>query len=209
MRMKSIIATVAAMFLSLSLSAQTAEEIIDRMNVQLSRADAEGFAMDFNVKMPIIGKICSHNLIRGDKVRMELAMKDNKAITWTTSDTKWDYSPEKAEIVITSKDTSENKDDGNNLKAFESFGNGYKYKIKKETDEYWLIRCKKLKSNKVKDDPKKMYLTVAKGTYLPICLEQKGFLMTVSMENVTIGVTEAQVTFNADEFPGVTITDNR
>ena len=139
MRMKSIIATVAAMFLSLSLSAQTAEEIIDRMNVQLSRADAEGFAMDFNVKMPIIGKICSHNLIRGDKVRMELAMK----------------------------------------------------------------------SNKVKDDPKKMNLTVAKGTYLPICLEQKGFLMTVSMENVTIGVTEAQVTFNADEFPGVTITDNR
>ena len=103
---------------------------------------------------------------------------------------------------------SDSDDDGS-LKAVDSIANGYELSLQKETEDAWYILCKKSRSNKVKDDPAKMELAVAKGTYLPIYIRIKKSLISISMENVTPGVDEASVTFNPDEFPGATIIDKR
>ena len=73
----------------------------------------------------------------------------------------------------------------------------------------WYIFCKKSKSNKDKDDPKKMYIAVSKADYSCVYLKTKMKGIGISMENCKVGVTEKQVTFNPAEFPSAKIIDER
>ena len=92
---------------------------------------------------------------------------------------------------------------------FNSVTDGYDVSIDKETDDAWYLYCKKLRSNPDKDAPKKITLVIAKGTYMPISLTTKVDGVTITMYDITFGVTEQQVTFNPADYPGVTINDQR
>ena len=136
--------------------------------------------------------------------------KDKKAIMWMNETTKWEYDQQTNEIVITSNEPSKDKDKGNSeMKAFDSLTDGYDLVLEKETADAWYILCKKSKSNKDKDDPNKMNLAVSKATNLPIYLRMKQSVVTVSIENVGIGVSEKSVTFNPAEYPNAKIIDKR
>lgn len=211
MRLRVFFAAIAAATLSCAtLSAQTPEEIVAKMNEQLARTEAEGFAMDMVMKIPIVGTVRSHNMINGDNLRMEIAKDGKQSVTWTTPTTKWDYDSSTGEITITNKEPSkETPEADSDLKAFESLTKGYNVILKKETDEAWYFLCKKSRDNKVKDDPKTMDLAVSKATYLPIYLRAKKSMIGIGFENITLGVSAADVTFNPDEFPNAKIVDKR
>lgn len=213
MKTKFIFAAIVATLLgAVSLSAQTPEEIVSKMSEQLARCEKEGVEMDLVMKMPIIGEIRSHNLAIGDKVRTEISSKDKSVIIWTDGTTEWTYDKAKGELTIENdkpakKDSSsESKSD---LDTFNSIADGYDLKIEKEDANAWYILCKKSRTNKDKDDPKKMNLAVAKGSYLPVYLRIKETILTLSLENIRPGVSEADVTFNPADYSDATIIDKR
>ena len=208
MRVKYLFAALAALFLSGSfLFAQTPEEIVERMIAEMDRGSAEGFSMDFNMKIPIVGTVYSHNMVLGDKMKTQLTGKDKSSTSWSAATTKWTYDSRSGEITIENKTSSGS--DNSDTKAFDNIADGYRLTLKKETADAWYIVCKKLKSNKNKDDARKMELTVSKATYLPICLRAKASLFTFSIENYALGVSEESVTFDPAAFPNATIIDKR
>ena len=56
---------------------------------------------------------------------------------------------------------------------------------------------------------KRMDLVVAKETYWPVSLSTSVTAASVTMRDISFGITEEQVTFNPKEFPQATIVDNR
>ena len=78
-----------------------------------------------------------------------------------------------------------------------------------ETDKAWYFECRKSKSNKDKDAPKTINLAVAKGTYYPVSLSTKAKGVTLSLRNISFGVSENKVTFNPKDYPDATVVDKR
>ena len=208
--MKKIIAIISFIALATSAMAQTAEEIITRMDAEMSKHnESEGFAMTMDMKIIFIGTISSRSYILGDKMRIEANRDGKDFITWSDGKTEWSYDPEKNEIEITNAKPKEKSEAESDTKMFTGITEGYDVRIDKETPTEWHIRCKRSKSNPDKDAPKKMDLVVAKGTYWPVSLSTSVTAATVTMRDLSFGVTEKQVTFDEKDYPGVKIVDKR
>ena len=189
------------------LVAQTPKEILSRMDAEMDKHEKEGIIMTVDAKVPILGTMTTKTYTLGDKTRMEANMMGVEIITWTDGETAWSYNSKKNEVEITKqKESSESEGDA---EMFNGITDGYDVTISKETAKTWELLCKKSKSNKDKDAPKKMELVVAKGTYMPVSLKTKVSGIGITMRNISFGVTEKQVTFNADDYPGATIVDKR
>ena len=209
--MKKLIAIISFIALATAAMAQTAEEIITRMEAEMSKHDeSEGTAMTMDMKIIFVGTISSRNYVLGDKMRIEAINDDGKNfVTWSDGKTEWVYDSEKNEIEIKNAKPKEKTETKGDTKLFQDITDGYEVKIDKETATEWHIRCKRSKSNPDKDAPKRMDLVVAKGTYWPVSLSTSVTAATVTMRDFSFGVTEEQVTFNPNEFPNATIVDKR
>ena len=189
------------------LVAQTPKEILSRMDAEMDKHDKEGLIMTVDAKVPILGTMTTKTYTLGDKARVEANMMGVDVITWTDGKTSWTYNSKKNEVEISKQEgSSESEGDA---EMFNGITQGYDVTIDKETAKTWELICKKSKSNKDKDTPKKMELVVAKGTFMPISLKTKISGIGITMRNISFGVTEKQVTFNANDYPGVTIVDKR
>lgn len=212
--MKKLVLTLMSLALSVAAFAQSPEEIVSRMDARMSSFDPEkdGFGMVMEMKMPIIGTVAAQILSRGDKIRMEMHKGDNHNISWEDGKTEWDYDVTKNEIEIKNadkkKDGEDKKKEGD-VEMFQGITEGYSVSLSKETDKFWYLKCKKLKSNADKDDPKTMDLVVEKGTYNPKSLSAKIKGITITMRDLSFGVSEKQVTFNPAEYPSAKIIDKR
>ncbi|MCR4860455.1 MAG: hypothetical protein K5910_07315 [Bacteroidales bacterium] len=191
-------------------SAQTAGEIISRMEQVLSESTTNTVALTMDLKMPVVGTMTTRSYVIGDKARIEGEIAGEKAITWTDGQTKWVYDVQKNEVEISKDDTasSDSKQEGD-ISMFDDITDGYDVSIKQETASAWHILCRKSRSNPDKDAPKTMDLVVAKGTYLPVSLSAKVSFMTMTMRDFSFDVTEDMVTFRQEDFPGVTVVDKR
>ena len=209
--MKKLIAIISFIALATNAMAQTAEEIITRMEAEMSKHDeSEGTAMTMDMKIIFVGTISSRNYVLGDKMRIEAINDDGKNfVTWSDGKTEWVYDSEKNEIEIKNAKPKEKSETNGDTKLFQDITDGYEVKIDKETATEWHIRCKRSKSNPDKDAPKRMDLVVAKGTYWPVSLSTSVTAATVTLRDISFGVTEEQVTFNPNEFPNATIIDKR
>ena len=208
--MKKLIAIISFIALATAAMAQTAEEIITRMEAEMSKHDeSEGVAMTMDMKIIIIGTISSRNYVLGDKMRIEAKKEGKDYITWSDGKTDWVYDSEKNEIEITNVKPKEKSETNSDTKLFQGITDGYDVKIDKETATEWHIRCKRSKSNPDKDAPKRMDLVVAKGTYWPVSLSTSVTAATVTLRDISFGVTEEQVTFNPKDFPFATIVDKK
>ena len=208
--MKKIIAIISFIALATAAMAQTAEEIVSRMEAEMSKHnESEGFAMTMDIKMIIIGTISSRSYVLGDKMRIEANRDGKDFVTWSDGKTEWNYDSEKNEIEITNAKPKEKTNTDGDTKLFKDITAGYDIKIDKETATEWHIRCKRSRSNPDKDAPKRMDLVVAKETYWPVSLSTSVTAASVTMRDISFGVTEEQVTFNPKEFPQATIVDNR
>lgn len=208
--MKRIFICIAALLASVAISfAQTPEEIIERMDSEMKKADEMGLAITMDLTIPIIGKTSAAMRVRGDKSRTEMSIKDVKETLWMDKTTMWTYSSTSNEVVIESRKNDSKNSQEENIEMFSGITEGYDVKLEKETADTWQFRCDKSKSNTNKDDPKKMTLIVSKKDYMPISLSTKVKGITVTMRDAKLGVSESEVTFNASSLPGVTITDKR
>lgn len=195
--MKRLLAIISFIALATTAMAQTAEEIVSRMNAEISKHnESEGFAITMDMKIILVGTISSRSYILGDKMRIE-ANKDGKDfVTWSDGKTEWSYDSETNEIEIKNAKPKEKSDKDSNTKMFKDVTEGYDVRIDKETATEWHIRCKRSKSNPDKDAPKRMDLVVAKETYWPVSLTTSVTAASVTMRDISFGVTESQVTFN-------------
>jgi outer membrane lipoprotein-sorting protein len=208
--MKKLIAIISFIALATAAMAQTAEEIVSRMEAEMSKHDeSEGFVMTMDVKIIIIGTISSRSYVLGDKMRIEASRDGNNFVTWSDGKTDWNYDSEKNEIEITNAKPREKSETEGDTKLFKGITDGYDIKIDKETATEWHIRCKRSRSNPDKDAPKRMDLVVAKETYWPVSLSTSVTAASVTMRDISFGVTEKQVTFDAKQYPGATIVDKR
>ena len=208
--MKRFFALLTACILAVAAYAQTAEEIIARMDAAMEQVSAEnGFRMTMDIKIPILGTMSSDAWSLGDKMRLEANMMGKKLVTWQDGQTEWTYDAGENTITIENQDKTKKSDEKENMKMFQSATEGYDVSIAKETAESWTIKCKKNRFNTNKDDPKNMEIVIAKDTYYPMSLSAKVDLVTVTMRNLKFNVTEEEVTFNKADYPGATIIDKR
>ena len=206
--MKRILALLTAFVLAVAAYAQTAEEIIAKMDEAMSQVSEEnGFRMTMDMKIPILGTMSTNAWTLGDKMRMEASMMGKNLVTWQDGETEWTYDSDENTITIENQDKTKKSDEKENMKMFQSATEGYDVSIAKENA--WTIKCKKNRSNTNKDDPKNMEIVVAKGTYYPMSLSAKVDMVTVTLRNLQFNVSEKDVTFNKADYPGATIIDKR
>lgn len=212
--MKKVIALFAAFAVTIAAFAQTPEEIVNKMNEVMDKLEGSGTGMTMVSKVPILGTMTTTIYSLGHKTRLEVGMEGQKAITWMDGNTEWEYNPGSNTVTIKNRGSKKKPSELKNsnmeeLEMLEDITDGYDVFLTKETDKAWYLQCKKNKSNKRKDDPKKMDLVVAKGTYHPISLSTKVSGFTMTMRDFKFNVTEKDVTFNKADYPGVTIIDER
>lgn len=208
--MKRILALLTAFVLAVAAYAQTAEEIISKMDEAMSQVSEEnGFRMTMDMKIPILGTMSTNAWALGDKMRLEVKMMGQQLITWQDGETEWTYDADENTITIENQDKTKKSDEKENMKMFQSATEGYDVSIAKENADSWTIKCKKNRSNTNKDDPKNMEIVVAKGTYYPMSLSAKVDMVTVTLRNLQFNVSEKDVTFNKADYPRATIIDKR
>ena len=194
----------------MNLRAQTPEEVVERMNAEIRKGDSLGMSFDFMMSIPILGEFRSTNYTLGDKLKIELLAKDKKVTSWNDGITEWEYDTEKNEVKITNAKPRENKANSGDTNLITGVSEGYDLSFDRKTnDKVWYIVCKKNKSNKDKDDPKRIDLAVSKADYSTIYMKTKAKGIGISMENFHIGVTEKDVTFNPADYPNAKIVDER
>ena len=202
-----LIVVALAAFASLGY-AQTADEIVERMDKELKKGESVGTAVTFDIHIPIIGQVSSRIRTLGNRSRADIDAKGEKGIIWVVKDTSWSYSPKDNEIVIElGKKANGSSQQGTEMLS--GITEGYNVSIVKETADSWQLRCDKAKGNKDKDDPAKMDLVVAKKTWLPVSLKAKYKGVTVTLRDFSLGVSRKEVTFNPSDYKGVKITDKR
>ena len=208
--MKRFFALLTAFVLAVAAYAQTAEEIIAKMDEAMSQVGEEnGLRMTMDMKIPILGTMSTNAWTLGDKMRMEAEMMGKKLVTWQDGETEWTYDASENTITIEKQDKSKKSGEKENMQMFQSATEGYDVSVSKETATAWTIKCKKNRSNTNKDDPKNMEIVVAKGTYYPMSLSAKVDMVTVTMRDLKFHVTEQEVTFNKADYPGATVIDKR
>ena len=203
-------ALLTACLLAVAAYAQTAEEIIAKMEEVMEQYEEEsGLRMTMDIKIPILGTMSTKAWTLGDKMRMEAEAMGKKVVTWQDGETEWTYDSDGNTITIKNQDKSKKSDEKENMEMFHNATEGYDVSLAKEDADSWTIKCRKNRSNTKKDDPKNMEIVVAKGTYYPLSLSAKVDLVTVTIRDLKFNVTEKEVTFNKADYPGATIIDNR
>ena len=205
--MKKIFCIIACLALSVAAMAQTAEEILDKMDEVFSRYEKDGIAMAVQTKIPILGSITMKAWTLGQKSRMETKLMGANLIIWDDGETEWTYNAKDNKLTIDSS-TPSSEEDGD-AEMFQDVTDGYDVSIKKETADAWYIQCKKSKTNTNKEDPKSMEIVVAKGTYHPVSLTTKMQGVTLIMKDLSFGVTEEQVTFDPKKYASAKVEDKR
>ena len=209
--MKRILFTLmATLFCVASLHAQTTEEILQKMSEAMDFDNEKGIIMTMDIKMPILGTYSTRAYTKGDRSRMEMTIKGKKVTTWVDGTVSYAYDPEDNTLTIEDVKQDGKKSDGSdNLSITKNVAEGYDVKLVKETDQYWSFLCTKRKDNTNKDDPKKMDLSVWKGSYM---LKESSATMkgvTVRMRDIVLGVDDKDVTFDMSKFAGAKIEDKR
>jgi len=205
--MKRIFSIIAFALIAIGALAQTPEEIVKNMEAVMEQGEQTGMVMTVDIKIPIIGTLSTRAWNLGKKSYMEGSMQGHTLRIWSDGKTDWSYDVDDNEIEI--KDVKPSDDSDDKTSTFKGTAEGYDLSITKETDEAWFITGKKSRNNKSKDDPKKLNMVIAKGTFYPINLSSKLKGVTLTIRDFELGVTEEKVTFDQSQFPTATVVDKR
>ncbi len=203
--------TLMAALVALVAWAQTPEEILAKMSEAMDGKEKGGMAMTMDMKIPIMGTMSMRMYTLGKKSKMETTLKGHLVTMWDDGEIIRTYNGE--DNLITMEDSTSggdvSSDADENLGLAKSVTKGYDVKLVKETADAWYFACKKQKTNKEKDAPKNIELSVWKDSY---CLRElntsmKGVKMT--LRDVTYNITEEDVTFDESRFPNAEVIDKR
>ena len=207
--MKRIICLFCLFVSSVAAFAQSPEEIISKMDEVMAARMGDGVAMTVDIKIPLVGSVSSRTYTRKGKARIEAAMGGEKVISFIDGSTQWTWNSSSNVVEIDTVDPGKTSQERGDIGLFNGITEGYDVSIDKETDKEWHLLCNKKRDNKEKDAPKTIDLVVSKGTFHPRSLSTKVSGIGVTMRDLSFNVSERQVTFNPDDFPGATIKDKR
>ena len=200
---KLVLAFMAVLVAVVAAVAQTPKEIVDRMEATMNAHEKEGIIMTVDLKLLIVGTTTSKSYMLGDKTRVEMKMMGVQIITWSDGEKDWTYISK--DNTLTIEKSKGDASEAGDTEMFSGITDGYDVTLKKETADAWYFLCKKSKSNKEKDDPKTIDLVISKKNYYPLSLKASVSGMTMTMREISFGVTEADVTCDPSKFPGVKI----
>ena len=204
MQMKKLVLAFMAVLVSVVAAvAQTPKEIVDRMEATMNAHEKEGIIMTVDLKLLIVGTTTSKSYMLGDKTRVEMKMMGVQIITWSDGEKDWTYISK--DNTLTIEKSKGDASEAGDTEMFSGITDGYDVTLKKETADAWYFLCKKSKRNKEKDDPKTIDLVISKKNYYPLSLKASVSGMTMTMREISFGVTEADVTCDPSKFPGVKI----
>lgn len=206
--MKRQLSLLCALLIAFPAFAQTPAQIVSRMEQEMSGRENDGIAMSVGIKVPLVGTMNTRTWTLGDKVRAEAELMGVNIITWSDGETEWTYNSKSNELEI-EKDKRPASPENGDTSMFEGIADGYDVSIKKEDGKAWYLVCRKSRSNKDKDAPKTIELSVAKGTYYPLSLSTKASGVTMTITDISFGVDEKQVTFDIKDFPDAKVVDKR
>ena len=210
--MKRILCFAIAFFGATVTFAQTGLEIVNRMNQRLSDRNPEGVCVSADVKIPVMGTVTTRTYSRGNKRRMEVESEKINTITFIDDTLQWTYVKGSTEVVLTNLHIGKSNgadSPGMNTGMFDDIPDVYDITIKSQNSVKWELQCRRKKGNKDDDYPKHLTLEVRKDTYEPISLNTKIMGISMTMHHFIFGIPESKVTFNPDDFPGVTVVDQR
>ena len=201
----------AIAFLSATVTfAQTGLEIVNRMNQRLSDRKSEGICMSADVKIPVMGTVTTRTYAYGNKRRMEVESSKINTITFIDDTLQWTYVKGSSEVVLTNLNIGKRSDTpGTDTGMFDDIPDAYDITIKSQNAVKWELQCKRKKNIDDDDYPKHLTLEVRKDTYEPISMNTKVMGISMTMHHFIFGIPESKVTFNPDDFPGVTVSDQR
>lgn len=205
--MKRFFSFVLAAALSLCAFAQTPEEIVKRMEEVVNAHEKEGVIMDVDIKIPLLGTMTTRTYTLGVKTYMEASVKGEVVYSWSDQVTSWTYDSASKELTI--ENASSHSSSEGDAEMFTGVTEGYDLKLQKETPEAWFFKCKRSRNNPDKDAPKSFELAVCKDNYYPYSLTAKESGVTMTMRNISFGVSEEQVTFNQADYPDAKVIDKR
>ena len=218
--MKKSFFTVLLLVCSMTVFSQTASEIVSQMEqyVNSHQQDGISYAVDMelmyvddnNTASPEITvkktKLSSGSIfIHENKMRVD--SENGTEFIDLDINRKWFVSSNKKEVhfdIAGIGDNSRMEDCYNGLHFIRS---AYRFTIKDETDDTWTIQGKR-KLFTMHDVEKEIILTIRKDTYQPVSValykakEGKAIDVTevTRKDDITFGVTENQVTFNAADY---------
>lgn len=219
--MKRIVCLLVALVGTLSLGAQTPQEILTRMEQEMNGHESEGVFMALDAKVPVMGTMHSKSWMRGEKARMEMTMMGVTVINWYDETTEWEYNSKSNELTISLLDTKvkgadkemssdrKSKEESSELSMLGGLSEGYELAVTAETETHWVITGKRLKTNNTKKAPKTFELTVSKVNFLPETFTAKISGVKMTMHDIRFGISEAQVTFNPADYPDAIVIDKR
>lgn len=208
--MKQILTLFASLFIGLAAFAQSAEEIMEKMDAVMDGQPMDRVAMTMEVKIPILGTMKTRAYTFGEKERIDAVVKGITIITWSDGKTEWTYDSKDNKVEITNVKADKKEDSASDdMEMFSNVSEGYDVSIKSQDADSWTIQCKKNKANKNKDDPKNMEIVVQKGTFYPLSLSAKVSGTSVRISEIAFDVTEEKVTFNPAAYPTAKIVDKR
>lgn len=200
---KLVLAFMAVLVAVVAAVAQTPKEIVDRMEATMNAHEKEGVIMTVDLKLLIVGTTTSKSYMLGGKTRVEMKMMGVQIITWSDGEKDWTYISK--DNTLTIEKSKGDASEAGDTEMFSGITDGYDVTLKKETADAWYFLCKKSKRNKEKDDPKTIDLVISKKNYYPLSLKASVSGMTMTMREISFGVTEADVTCDPSKFPGVKI----
>ena len=200
---KLVLAFMAVLAAVVAAVAQTPKEIVDRMEATMNAHEKEGVIMTVDLKLLIVGTTTSKSYMLGGKTRVEMKMMGVQIITWSDGEKDWTYISK--DNTLTIEKSKGDASEAGDTEMFSGITDGYDVTLKKETADAWYFLCKKSKRNKEKDDPKTIDLVISKKNYYPLSLKASVSGMTMTMREISFGVTEADVTCDPSKFPGVKI----
>ena len=206
--MKRLICIIIGFAFAVGALAQTAEEILAKMEEVFDRHEEDGVSMVVETKIPILGTISAKTWVLGNKTRMDTKMLGRQLMIWDDGVTEYTYDVKGKELTI-ADGSGEPAEDSGDLEMFSGIADGYDVSISKQTADAWYILCKKSKSNTEEGAPETMDLAVAKGTYHPISLSTKVEGVKMTMKDLKFGVSEEEVTFDISRYRGIKINDKR
>jgi outer membrane lipoprotein-sorting protein len=198
---------LAAALFAVMAFAQTPEEIVARMEEEMNKHEHDGLVMVIDVKIPILGTMSTTSYALDNKTRVEGEMSGVKFITWSDGKTQWTYNKKENTIEIENEKPGAGTE--TDAEMFSGITDDYDVSIKKETADAWHLLCKKSKNNTDKDAPKTIDLVISKKNYYPLSLSTKMSGVSMNLHDISFGVTEKQVTFNAADYPTAKIVDKR
>lgn len=201
----------AIAFLSATVTfAQTGLEIVTRMNQRMSDRQSEGMCMSADVKIPVMGTVTTKTYAYGNKRRMDVESSKINTITFIDDTLQWTYVKGSTEVVLTNLNIGKRSDNpGTDTGMFDDIPDAYDITIKSQNAVKWELQCKRKKNIDDDDYPKHLTLEVRKETFEPISMNFKVMGISMSMHHIIFGIPESKVTFNLDDFPGVTVSDQR